>query len=49
MKTFSRLSLLTLLFLGIALMLVGRTTDVYAQQDLGYRSLETQDKQDKCL
>ena len=31
MKTFSRLSLLTLLFLGVALMLVGRTTDVYAQ------------------
>ena len=31
MKTFSRLSLLTLLFLGIALMLVGGTTDVYAQ------------------
>ena len=30
MKTFSRLSLLTLLFLGIALMLVGGTTDVYA-------------------
>ena len=32
MKTFSRLSLLTLLFLGIALMLVGGTTDVYAQE-----------------
>ena len=31
MKTFSRLSLLTLLFLGVALMLVGGTTDVYAQ------------------
>ena len=32
MKTFSRLSVLTLLFLGIALMLVGGTTDVYAQE-----------------
>ena len=32
MKTFSRLSLLTLLFLGVALMLVGGTTDVYAQE-----------------
>ena len=32
MKTFSRLNLLTLLFLGIVLMLVGGTTDVYAQE-----------------
>ena len=31
MKTFSRLSLLTLLFLGFAFMLVGSTVD--AQQD----------------
>ena len=32
MKRFSRLSVLTLLFLGVALMFVGRTTDVYAQE-----------------
>ena len=32
MNTFSRLNLLTLLFLGIVLMLVGGTTDVYAQE-----------------
>ena len=32
MKTFSRLSVLMLLFLGVALMLVGGTPDVYAQE-----------------
>ena len=32
MNTFSRLNLLTLLFLGIVLMFVGGTTDVYAQE-----------------
>ena len=34
MKTFSRLSVFTLVFLGLALMLVGNTADVHAQEEV---------------